>query len=402
VIGGPSTTGDISEKSAFKCGNPTHRAGAFRNTFRANRVAGYTGSVFYCLPTSAENVFAGNECTDTTLCIHIEKISGDTALVTTGNVIRGNTFTRPGQVLRIDGYGGSQLCVRETIFEENTIIEPPGTAILFDVDYASDLAIRSTQVHRALNGATNFVFDIRSSSDVVVSDVFLHGGKRGFYVASCPAIAVEGLVFKGLGDSIVLQDAGGNTGGKFYDYEALGFAPVFTISSESPFAFQPRRQREMATISYLSLPEAFTGSGNLIPFDTSTPLATEGNLVMAGTIQPLIPRGKIVFHAVIPYVSISADDNIVATAFWDTGSTKSICGVMAARLTAGATSGQGLELMGWFDHALTDLSTSINVTIRIGCKNTAPTVTVGTQFGNSSRPYLLLRESAGITEIVTE
>ncbi len=397
VTGGPSTTSDITTKGAVKVGNTSHRFGAKGIRVIGNDIGPYDGYGVHVVPESEDTLVKANSFTRcATGGVYVQRPSADNSLAIRKVDIEQNSFDGMDNVLDIAGGSDGGKTVVDIRFADNDVKRAPGLAPLIDADWVDGLTLAGNRYQVEAPGSPAggvYFIDARDCTGLVALNETMQGGDIAWRIENCPAFLVRGGDFIGLAGRTLLRDSGGNTGGKFLDYEALDFDAQIVIGSDSGIKYRPRSFPEFYQ-SLTSLPNggsAMTGRG--LAFDDTTPQITEVWLFPQEiAIKPRCLGGYLHIEANIPYLSLDIGASNVALTLWESDGASPPAYTFLAlldtqRVTSGSTSGAPVPGRAVIAHAITDFSTEKILALALACKDSDRTLVIDTRFNGADQPW---------------
>jgi hypothetical protein len=234
IVGGDSAATDgATNKAAIRVGNTSHTNGDHYNTFDNIYVLNFPGEAIDVVCRSSNNIFRNIRSTGATTGIRLIANAGNTALTTVDNWISNCEFIDTVTALtQIDGDAGTSMVHGLSIENCRFIRATSGLT----VSNASRVRLmRNTFIDPSLP-VTTYAINANNVTTFAAKLNELSGCRRGVKLTTCPSARVTGNIMHDLVDTVVLEDAGGNTSALFARNEVYGFTPTRTNSGSGPSA----------------------------------------------------------------------------------------------------------------------------------------------------------------------
>lgn len=389
IVGGDEIAADNDDnRVAIKLGNEFHLAGANDNVIRDGYVYNYKGVGLDLVPVSDGNSIMDVDFYNVDIGMQIVDQRRDTTLKTTNNRLERLTWTScSDRLMKIDPTvnGGTTRVLSDCTMIDCKSIDNDRN---FNFDQCENLTLIRPMVLRPRdNSGFAYMFDFSDITGLKVFDALGDGGLRGIRIEDCPSAQIIDATMANLTDNVVFDDVSGNTGYLLSGIDFPGVSsPEFNTSgggSSGGKIYEKIQATIKHVVTSVSMPASVT---TLLPFDTTTPLISEGEEIISASYTPRSPNSLVLVHAYVPVVSTDTATNATLAVFSD-----STCvGASGNRLpTTGAASGHQLNAVGVIQPS--DTST-LSLSARIGPKASGPTLTVGGRWGTLGHPFFVIEE----------
>ncbi|NLF83130.1 MAG: hypothetical protein GX568_04000 [Candidatus Gastranaerophilales bacterium] len=211
-------------------------------------------------------------------------------------------------------------------------------------------------------------------------------------IKDCCGFVCTDNKLKNFYSNVILDDVSGNTGYIFKNNDCEGFEGICETSEGGSSNGINIKNSNISTEMAVSDISNVTGLNiiDIIPFDNSLPLISEGCEIVNCVYQPKNNVSRLKIECIVPAVYTDTATNVVLALFKD-----NLCiGASGIRLpNTGASSGHFVQLT-----AVTDIVSldPFCLSLRMGPKTHGPIITVGDRFNKLGAPFLIITET-GIT-----
>lgn len=236
VVGGDSLPTDQPagvRKAACKVGNPSHIEGDFFNTFSDMLIVNYGyglggGSALDVVAQSGNTVFRNSRVINAATGITIVTAT-DTTLIATDTRVVDCEFEDVPTLANVDG--GTSRIADGLLIEGCRFVRATDDLRIEQADRV--IIRRNTWTDPALPSTTYAVVgdDVTAFA---VRDNDMSGSTRGVKLTDCPSARITGNTMHDLAETVVYEDAGGNTGALFRRNDTYGFTPSWSTSGSGP------------------------------------------------------------------------------------------------------------------------------------------------------------------------
>ncbi len=394
IVGGDQKYG--SNLSAIKFGNEYHVTGCYGNIVRNGTISNYKGFGVDIVPISKNNVVENVTFKNIENLIRCVDLSRDGTLIASDNIIRNCVIdTITDEIGNIDGTvnGGSSQIVNNLSIE-SCLFKNISTYFKTFKNTVNCKILNNTFIEGIENLSDPWFINADNSDNLLVINNFIQKGTKFIKIKDCSGFICKNNRLMDFYDSTALDDVSGNDGYVFKDNDFEGFIETYGNSeggSGNGISFKNSHIHSEIITSETVSQEGMEIS-NVIPFDGSTPLFSEGDEVLNCIYQPKNSRARIKLECVVPAVYLtqsSGGNNAVLTLFKNT----ECIGATGIRLpNSGSSSGHFIQLTKVIDISCLE---PFALSMRLGPKtiSTGTVLTVGDRFNEFGLPYIIITET---------
>jgi hypothetical protein len=245
ITGGGGRAADLSSNTAIKFGNTSHKCGPRRCGVSGGKVSDYRGAGFRVVqfvPGAYECRVSEVECNDVQIFLYHEDTSSAPTLVAEGNAVtdcRVNGWA--DWLVDLDGIHSGAGSTRTVKNLNVARLEAKQGSKLLRVRDCDGVQFDDLKLSEITPDAGSPYF-CRSENNLglVLYRPYIKGAARGLYALDSPAFRVVRGDLHDFTDSAIFEDAGGNTGGGWWDTICIGFTPTITTTvASSGLIYEP-------------------------------------------------------------------------------------------------------------------------------------------------------------------
>ena len=393
IVGGNQKYG--SNLSAIKFGNEYHVAGCFNNVVKNGAISNYKGFGVDIVPISEGNLVENVTFKNIEQFIRCVDLSRDGTLIASDNTVRNCVIDTVSEDLgNIDSTvnGGTSQIV-DALIIENCLFKGINAFFKTFKNTIGCKLLNNSFIDCIENNIDPWFINAENSDNLLIQGNFVHKGTKFVKITDSAGVDCQNNRLKDFFGTVVLDDVSGNDSYIFKNNNFDGFSETYETSEggSSGGVLIPKSHMSAEVLTSGLVTQDGLNITQVIPFDGSTPLISEGKEIIACVCQPKNNKARIKLECIVPAVYTNTATNAVLSLFKGT----SCIGATGIRLpNTGSSSGHFMQLTTVID--ISDIN-PFALSLRLGTKYSGPTLTVGNRFDEFGLPYIIITET-GLTE----